>query len=214
MVDVLRAHGAAGATVLSGVDGTLRGARARARLFGLNADVPAMVLSVGGSRAAAAALAAVEREVPGVLATWERVRICKRDGVSLAAPHAPAEAGRMWCKLTLLASGRAEHRGHPLAEQAVLRLREAGAAGITVLRGTWGYHGDHAPHGDRTLALRRHVPVHAVVVDEPERAARWFSVLDALTDEAGLVTSELVPAWRARGPGVARGELELAAPQV
>ena len=32
-----------------------------------------------------------------------------------------------------------------------------------------------------------------VVVDAPERIREWFSVVDAHTDETGLVTSELVP---------------------
>jgi hypothetical protein len=41
----------------------------------------------------------------------------------------------------------------------------------------------------------------AITVDTPERAARWFAILDELTDETGLVTSELVPAWRVAGGG-------------
>jgi PII-like signaling protein len=157
-----------------------------------------MVISVGPVAAARAALAEAQAATPGVVATWERVRICKRDGVRLSAPHAAEEAAAMWCKLTLLAGSGTRHAGHPLAEQVVLRLRAAGAAGATLLRGTWGFHGDHAPHGDRAPALERHVPLHAVVVDAPHRAARWFAILDELTDEGGLVTSELVPAWRQR----------------
>ena len=82
--------------------------------------------------------------------------------------------------------------------------------GATSLRGTWGYHGDHAPHGDTFWQLRRRVPVITVVVDTPERIRRWFRVVDELTDETGLVTSELVPAFRATGPELERGELRLA----
>jgi PII-like signaling protein len=203
VVEILRRHGAAGATVLAAVDGTLHGERRRPRLFGRNGGVPVVVVSVGAVAAARAALA----EMGDVLATWERVRIGKRDGVALAPPPDPAEAGQLWCKLTLFAGS-----GTGLAEHALHRLRAAGAAGMTVLHGVWGYHGDHSPHGDRARALVRHVPVQAVVVDAPDRAARWFAVLDELTAEGGLVTSELVPAWRARGPGVARGDLELLPP--
>lgn len=213
VVELLQRHGVAGATVLAAVDGTLDGERRRARLFRSNGAVPVMVLSVGPVTAAQRALDAVRAAAPGVLATWERVRICKRDGARLAAPHAAAEAGEMWCKLTLLASGRARHDGRPLADEAVLRLRAAGAAGVTVLRGTWGYHGDHEPHGDRARSLRRAVPVHAVAIDAPDRAARWFAILDELTEGGGLVTSELVPAWRTRGGGVALGDLRLAPPR-
>jgi PII-like signaling protein len=53
-----------------------------------------------------------------------------------------------------------------------------------------------------------------VSVDSPERIRRWFQVVDALTDETGLVTSEQVPAFRATGPDIARGGLRLADPGV
>jgi PII-like signaling protein len=75
----------------------------------------------------------------------------------------------------------------------IRRLRQEGAIGATALRGFWGYHGDHAPHGDRLLSLRRHVPVVTVLVDRPERARRWLEVVSELTSETGLVTSEMVP---------------------
>jgi hypothetical protein len=48
------------------------------------------------------------------------------------------------------------------------------------------------------------VPVVTVIVDTPEHIGRWFAVVDGLTDETGLVTSEQVPAVRASGPGIAR----------
>jgi PII-like signaling protein len=207
-VAALRRHGAAGATVLAGVDGTLHGRRRRARLFGANAQVPVMLVSVGDGPVLAQARAELERLLPGAVATVERARVCKRDGVRLAEPHRAGEAAGMWQQLSIYTGEQARHRGRPLGEQLVHRLRTGGAAGVTLLRGTWGYHGDHEPHGDRLGALRRNVPLVAVAVDAPERAARWFDVIDELTDEAGLVTSELVPAFRATGPGIARGGLE------
>ena len=39
---------------------------------------------------------------------------------------------------------------------------------------------------------------------------RWFAVVDGVTDEDGLVTSEMVPAFRATGPDLERGGLRLA----
>ncbi len=52
--DRLRDCGIAGATALLGVDGTTRGARARARFFARNAEVPMMIIAVGsGSRSSA-----------------------------------------------------------------------------------------------------------------------------------------------------------------
>jgi len=68
----------------------------------------------------------------------------------------------------------------------------------------WGFHGDHAPHGDPALALRRHVPVVTTTIDTPERTERSFAVIDELTRAQGLVTSEMVPAIDALPPAAAR----------
>ena len=185
VVERLRAAGVAGATVLLGVDGTVDGVRRRARFLARNAEVPLMVISVGaGDR-----LAAVLPELDGLVATQELVRVCKRDGELLAEPERRGE----WQKLTIYASEQAQHHGHPLYAELLRRLRAAGAAGATSLRGIWGYHGDHAPHGDTLWQLRRRVPVVTVVVDSAARIHDWFAIVDELTAETGLVTSEVVP---------------------
>jgi PII-like signaling protein len=175
--DLLHQRGIAGATVLLGVDGTAHGVRRRARFFGRNAHVPTAVVAVGSRER----IAAVLPELEGRLLTVERVRVCKRDGRSLAGPgqDGPLE------KLTVYAS---DHHA-----ELVRRLGEAGARGVTCVRGIWGFHGDHAPHGDRLLQLRRRVPVVTVIVDTPEGIARSFAVVDEATRHGGLVTSELVP---------------------
>ncbi len=197
-VAVLHRHGVAGATVLLGVDGTLHGTRRRARLLGRNADVPLMIISVGAAEQVAAALAELRTLLAEPLATWERVRVCKRDGRRLADPGHVAETDPsglpMRQKLMIYASEQARHEGRPLSAELLRRLRGAGAAGATALRGHWGYHGDHAPHGDLFWQLRRRVPVVTVVVDTPANVERWFAIVDELTQRTGLVTSELVPA--------------------
>ncbi len=63
-----------------------------------------------------------------------------------------------------------------------------------MLRGIWGYHGDHQPHGDKPLSLSRRVPVVTIVIDTPANIAESFDVIDELTRNEGLVTSEMVPA--------------------
>ena len=68
---------------------------------------------------------------------------------------------------------------------------------MTTVRGIWGYHGENAPHGDSGLRLGRHVPALTVVIDVPERIPAAFSIVDELTADHGLVTSETVPAVRA-----------------
>jgi PII-like signaling protein len=197
VVDLLQRHGVAGATVLLGVDGTLHGTRRRARLLGRNADVPLMLISVGDAARVAAAVAELGGLLADPLVTWERIRVCKRDGRRLAEPRHPSETDAsglpMWQKLMVYASEQARHDGRPLSAELVRRLRRAGAPGATSLRGLWGYHGDHAPHGDLFWQLRRRVPVVTVLVDTPANIRAWYEIVDELTQETGLVTSELVP---------------------
>jgi PII-like signaling protein len=132
------------------------------------------------------------------LVTLERVLVCKRDGELLARP--PELPGTdehglaLWQKLMIYTSEDARAGGRTLHRELVRRLREAGVAGATSLRGIWGFHGDHAPHGDRLLQVRRHVPVVTVVIDRPQRIATAFDVVHGLTGQRGLVTSETVPA--------------------
>jgi PII-like signaling protein len=148
------------------------------------------------------------------LITLERVRVCKRDGQLLASPHelpGSDEHGlALWQKLTVYTSQAATHDGHPVNLQIIRRLRESDAAGATSIRGIWGFHGEHEPHGDRLLQLRRHVPVVTTVIDTPERIARSFQIIDELTAEHGLVTSEMVPAVTAMSATESRGGLRLA----
>ncbi|HEX7084368.1 MAG TPA: DUF190 domain-containing protein [Gaiellaceae bacterium] len=196
VVDHLHRHGLAGATVLLGVDGTARGRRERARFLARNGAVPLTIVSIGSGEALAAALPGLADLVLDPAVTLERVRVCKRDGALLARPQeAPGDG--VWQQLTVYSGEQARHGGRPQLVQLVRALREEGASGATAVRGIRGFSGDHAPHGDRLLSLRRRVPVVTTIVDEPERMRRLFDVVDELTDETGLVVSELVPAYRA-----------------
>lgn len=214
IVDLLHERGVAGATVLLGVDGTVGGTRRRATFFGRNPEVPLMVVSVGSGERIAALLPELGQMLRRPLVTLERIQVLKRDGRRLRdLPPSDGEdehGMQMWQKLMVYAGEQARHAGRPLYTELIRRLREEETSGATALRGLWGYHGDHAPHGDRLLSLRRRVPVLTVIVDAPERIERAFAVVDELTDETGLVTCERVPALRATGPGFARGGLRLA----
>jgi PII-like signaling protein len=215
VVDLLHRRGIAGATVLLGVDGTANGVRKRARFFAANTEVPLMVIAVGHVARIADVLPDLETLLPKPLITLERVQICKRDGHKLAEPHLlpetdPSGLG-IWQKLMVYAGEQARTGdGHPLHHQLIRTLREAGASGATSLRGIWGYHGDHRPHGDSFWQLRRRVPILTVIVDTPERIASWFALIDELTTRTSLVTCEMVPAFRATGPALTRGGLRLA----
>jgi PII-like signaling protein len=196
IVDLLHGGGVAGASVLLGVDGTVRGERQRARLLGRNAGVPLMVIAVGASERIAALLPALGALLPEPLATLERITVCRRDGVALAEPPRVPDADGsglpFWQKLMVYAGEQSRHEGHPLSGTLVRELRRRGAAGATSLRGIRGYHGDHRPHGDRLWQLRRRVPVVTTIVDTPARTRDWFAVVSELTRETGLVTCETV----------------------
>jgi PII-like signaling protein len=213
-VNLLRLHGLDGATVLLGVDGMAHSRRNRARFFSRNANVPLMIIASGPGEAVQGVLAPLGRLLANPLLTLERVRVCKRDGERLAVPrHLPErdDAGLgIWQKLMVHAAEDARHDGHALYLQLIRRLRAEGASGATALRGIWGYSGSREPHGDRLLAVRRGVPVVTVVVDRPDAIQRWWRVVDEVTDEAGLVTSEMVPAFQAVGPDLRAGGLRLA----
>jgi PII-like signaling protein len=215
VVDLLHRHGVAGASVLLGVDGTAHGVRRRARFFARNADVPMMIISIGEAERTVALLPELGAMLARPLVTLERVRVCKRDGRFLAEPRHLAqndESGLgLWLKLMVYAGEQARApNGHQLHGTLIRRLRRTGARGATTIRGIWGYHGDHQPHGDRFFALRRHVPQITVIVDTPGRIRESFAVVDELTARTGLVTSETVPAFRSSGPDVDRGGLLLA----
>jgi PII-like signaling protein len=196
--DLLHRRGIAGASVLLGVDGTAHGLRERARFFGRNTQVPMMVIAVGSGEQIGRVLPELGALLREPLLTLERVRVCKRDGQLLDTPHvlpSKDEHGMpLWQKLMVYTSEAALHHGQPIHRAVNRRLRDTGAAGCTTLRGIWGFHGDHAPHGDRLLQLGRHVPTVTVVIDRPDRIAESFAIIDELTSERGLVTSEVVPA--------------------
>jgi PII-like signaling protein len=214
ITDLLYRHGIAGATVLLGVDGTRGGRRFRAKFFARNAEVPTMIIAIGSGEQIATILPELGGLLHQPLITLERVRACKRDGKLLAVPHelpATDEHGlAMWQKLMIYTSQAATHDGHPLNLQIIRRLRESDAAGATSVRGIWGFHGDHAPYGDKFFQVRRHVPVVTIAIDTPERIARSFEIIDELTTEHGLVTSEMVPAMTAMSATEQRGGLRLA----
>jgi PII-like signaling protein len=202
--------------VLLAVDGTLHGDRRRARFFSRNATVPLMLLAVGERRSIAAALPELTRLLADPVITEERIQLCKVGGRLISEPATVAERDSsglpIWQKLMIHVQEEAKLDRHPLHVELVRRLREAGAAGATVLRGVRGFYGEHEPFADRFLSLRRNVPVVVVVIDAPGEVRRWWPVIDEATRAHGLVTSELVPASHGL-PGAAGG-LGLAATTV
>jgi PII-like signaling protein len=199
--DLLHRRGVDGATALLGVDGTAHGRRERASFFSRNAEVPMMIIAVGAGEQIGRVLPELGALLRRPLLTLERVRVCKRDGRNLARPHETGPSGNgEWQKLMVYTSEAMRHQGQPVHRAIVRRLRSAGVSGATTVRGIWGFHGDHAPHGDRLLQLGRHVPAVTIVIDTPARIARAYEIIDELTTERGLVTCETISCLDGAGP--------------
>lgn len=197
--ELLHRHHFAGVTVLLGVDGTSHGERRRARFFSRNLDVPLMIVAVGGASQVQSVMPALAAMPHRPLITFERIQVCKRDGQVLARPAMlpahDAQGRPLWQKLMVHTSESTRHDGAPIHRALVRRLWESQAtSGATVLRGIWGFHGDHEPHGDKLIQFGRQVPVTTIIVDTPHGIARSFEIVDELTGTHGLVTCETVPA--------------------
>jgi len=86
--------------------------------------------------------------------------------------------------------------GKPLFEAIVLRLREIGLAGATVLRGIEGFGaGSRVLHTARLLRLSQDLPVLIEVADSEENIGRAIGVIEAMLEEVGcgsLMTLEKV----------------------
>jgi PII-like signaling protein len=208
--DLMYRRKLAGASVFLGVDGTAHGQRQRAQFFSRNPDVPMMIIAVGSGKRIGRVLPELGELLRRPLITLERVRVCKRDGELLERPHALPETDEhglpLWQKLMVYTSEAARHDGTPIHRGIIQQLRKRKTPhGATVLRGIWGFHGDHQPHGDKLFSLARHVPVATIIVDTPDNTAEFFDVVDELTREQGLVTSEMVPAVVSSGGDNSQG---------
>ncbi len=87
--------------------------------------------------------------------------------------------------------------GKPLFEAIVLKVREMGGAGATVLRGIEGFGAQSRIHTARILRLSEDLPIVVEIVDTTEQIDALLPVLDAMVRD-GLVTIEDVHVVRYR----------------
>ena len=197
VVEVLRRHGAAGATTLLGVDGTYHGWRRRATLFSPRRDAPLMIISVGRRETLAAALPDLSEALEWPLVTLEGIAQLKHDGEHLERLPAP-QVPEVWQTIRVYTRQSAHVNGRALYTELTRRLRAAGAAGVTTIRGHWGFSSDEPPHGDKFARFASHAPTYTTYIDRPSRVAEVWPIIDELTAEHGIVTSLFVPAYRER----------------
>lgn len=81
------------------------------------------------------------------------------------------------------------HEGKPLYEWLVLRAREMGLAGCTVLRGMMGFGAHSRLHTFRIERLSEDLPIIVELVDSTEKLEAFLAVVDRVVPE-GLATME------------------------
>ena len=176
VVDLLRRQGASGATVLLGVDGIHNGQRQRAGLLSRNANVPVATIAVGPTHVLRRVLQALPDVLARPVANLERIAVVKHDGELLEPLPLITDSGDgdppVWMALRVYTRQSAHTKGGAIYTVLTRRLRQAGAAGITTLRGEWGFSSDERPFGDRFGTLASHVPTYTVFVDRPSKIAR------------------------------------------
>jgi PII-like signaling protein len=79
----------------------------------------------------------------------------------------------------------------PLYEAIVLKAREAGLAGATVLRGVMGFGKNSILHTTKILRLSGDLPMVIEIVDSLEKVEAFLPELDGMITD-GLVTLEQV----------------------
>ena len=81
--------------------------------------------------------------------------------------------------------------GKPLYEEIVLKARDMGMAGATVIHGFMGFGAASRIHTSKLLRLSEDLPVIVELVDREERIRAFLPHLDSMM-QSGLITLERV----------------------
>ena len=83
------------------------------------------------------------------------------------------------------------HEGKPLYEWIVIKAKEQGLAGATVIRGIEGYGRASRIHTAKIVRLSEDLPVVIEIVDVSEKIDEFVEFIDPVID-GGLITVEKV----------------------
>jgi PII-like signaling protein len=96
--------------------------------------------------------------------------------------------------------GESDKYGHrPLYEAIVLKARETGLAGATVLRGVMGFGKHSVLHTAKILRLSEDLPMVIEIADSLEHIEHFLPTLDEMISD-GLVTLERVRVIQYKAP--------------
>jgi PII-like signaling protein len=214
LVERARHDGLAGATVLRGLMGLdLTGRLLEPSAWALAERVPVIVEFVDAPQSIGRFLASVAEIVTEGLITLERGHVlvyrhegaAARDAGRLAVPGLIADLSTLpspeeFPAMKLSEDGQLLRvfigesdvlEGQPLYRAIVLKARELGLAGATVLRGAMGFGATSRVHTTKLLELSTDLPILVEIVDSAEKIATMLPFLDAAVDE-GLITIEAV----------------------
>jgi PII-like signaling protein len=104
------------------------------------------------------------------------------------------------CLLRIFVGESDRHSGRPLYEWIVLKAREQGLAGATVLRGLMGYGAHSRLHTFKVERLSLDLPIVVEIVDARDKLEAFLDLIDDDITE-GLATLEKaeVRLYRSRG---------------
>jgi hypothetical protein len=211
----------AGATVLRGIFGLdASGQLLESGRWSVVEHVPVIVETVDDPRDVGLFLADVEEIVPEGLATLERAHVlvyrqnrtaAARAAMRLEVPGpitplstlpSPEEFPAMKMseegQLLRVFCGESDTwEGQPLYRAVVLKAKELGLAGATVLRGPMGFGANSRVHTAKLLDLSTDLPIVIELVDSAEKINGLLPFLDEAVAE-GLITIEGVRVLRYR----------------
>jgi PII-like signaling protein len=221
LVTRARSQGLSGATVLRGFFGLdVSGRLLETSRWSLVEHVPVIVELVDAPQVIGRFLAVVEEVVWEGMATLERGHVLlyrqNRDAAArarmrlqvpgsitpLSTLPSPEEFPVMKLseegKLLRVFIGESDAwQGEPLFRAIVLKARELGLAGATVLRGPMGFGANSRVHTTKLLELSTDLPVVIEIVDSAEKVQSLLPFLDEAVAE-GLITIEDVRVFRYR----------------
>lgn len=210
-----RRDGLAGATILRGVLGLdITGKLLESSAWSLVDHVPVIVEIVDAPQAIGRFLSVVEQTVPEGMATLERAHvILYRHGDSAAAraarrlevpgpitPLSTLPSPEEFPAMRLSENGQLLRvfigesdvwHGQPLYRAIVLKARELGLAGATVLKGPMGFGANSLLHTTKLLELSTDLPIVVEIVDSDEKVQSLLPFLDEAVTE-GMITIEEV----------------------
>lgn len=215
LVQRARRDGLAGATVLRGLLGLdVTGRLLESHAWSLVDHVPVIVEFVDAPQAIGRFLSVVEQTIPEGMATLERAHVVFYRHGGSAAGHATRrlEVPASITPLSTLPSPeefpvmRLSENGQllrvfigesdawqnqPLYRAIVLKARELGLAGATVLKGPMGFGANSLLHTTKLLELSTDLPIVIEIVDVAEKVQSLLPFLDEVVTE-GLITIEEV----------------------